>query len=439
MRIIVCEIPCVKQATLIVIVRVRFIRLLFSLLILVASRSPVMATPDPVLEHYIELALTKNPGLAAEFSRAEASAKTPSQESALPDPMLGLGLRELSVDDPAFHSTEMTGKWVSLEQTFPFPGTLGLKRDRARALQRMDSAMAAQGQAALISEVKDLYYEWSYVRLAVDLVRENRELMEQSLAQAVESYKVGMGSQTDVLRAQTEILRFDNELAELKQMERTTVANLNSGCDLPPDVITQVPSPLTYVAVDIPYDTLWAWIQASNPEITKAAINVQRAQLNQALARRMYYPMFSLGAEYMQRKGVAQPENMVSIMGGMTVPLYWWKKQNSMLRQRQIELRQGSEQHLNVSNLRHAELTDLTAKAASLREQIERFDGGVIPQAEQTFAAAQAGYVTGKVDFTTLLSSQMLVLDTKRDRAMKTAQYLQTWAKIEALVGRRIL
>jgi hypothetical protein len=47
--------------------------------------------------------------------------------------------------------------------------------------------------------------------------------------------------------------------------------------------------------------------------------------------------------------------------------------------------------------------------------------------------------VTGKVDFTTLLSSQMLVLDTKRDRAMKTAQYLQTWAKIEALVGRRIL
>jgi len=110
-----------------------------------------------------------------------------------------------------------------------------------------------------------------------------------------------------------------------------------------------------------------------------------------------------------------------------------------MLRQRRIELQQTTEEQQNVTNLAHAQLTDLVAKAASLHEQVERFDDSIVPQAEQTFAAAQAGYITGKVDFMTLLSSQMLVLDSQRDRAMKTAEYLQTWAKIEALVGRRIL
>ena len=423
-----------------IIVRMRSnIILLFLLLAVVPVVRVSAAEPDLVLERYIELALSQNPGLAAGLLQSEAAGQMPQQESALPDPMLGFGLRELSVDDPGLHSTNMTAKWISLEQEFPFPGTLGRKRDRARAMQKMSAAMAEKERAMLISDVKQMYYEWAYVRLAMDLVRESRALMEQSLAQAVQSYQVGMGSQSDILRAQTEIIRFDNELAELRQMERTAVADINICCALPPDVITQVPSPLTFSTVDISYDTLWAWIQASNPEITAATAKIESARLDRDLAGRMYYPMFRLGAEYIQRKGVDEPENMVSFMGGMTIPLYWWKKQNPMLRQRRLELQQTTEERQNVTNLAHAQLTDLVAKTASLREQIERFDNSILPQAEQTFAAAQAGYITGKVDFMTLLSSQMLVLDSERDRAMKTAEYLRTWAKIEALVGRRIL
>jgi outer membrane protein TolC len=421
-------------------VPIRSSTILLSLLVAIVPLVRVaVAEPDPVLERYVELALSRNPGLAAELSRAEATGQMPSQESALPDPMLGFGLRELSVDDPGLHSTDMTAKWISLEQEFPFPGTLSRKRDRARAMQRMSAAMAEKERAMLISDVKQMYYEWAYIRLAANLVRESRALMEQSLAQAVESYQVGMGSQSDILRAQTEIIRFDNELAELRQMERTAVADINICCALPPDVITQVPSPLTFSTVDISYDTLWAWIQASNPEIAAATAKIERARLERDLARRMYYPMFRLGAEYMQRRGMDEPENMVSFMGGMTFPLYWWKKQNPMLQQRRIELRQSTEEHQNVANQAHAQLSDLMAKTASLREQVERFDSSIVPQAEQTFASAQAGYITGKVDFMTLLSSQILVLDSERDRAMKTAEYLKTWAKIEALVGRRIL
>ena len=439
-RIKTCDARRSRRPTHNTIMPIRSSTILLLLLLAVPSVVRVSAAaPDPVLERYIELALSQNPGLAAGLLQSEAAGQMPSQESALPDPMLGFGLRELSLDDPGLHSTDVTAKWISLEQEFPFPGTLSRKRDRARAMQRMSAAMAEKERAMLISDVKEMYYEWAYVRLAMDLVRESRSLMEQSLAYAVQSYQVGMGSQSDVLRAQTEIIRFDNELAELRQMERTAVADINICCALPPDVITQVPSPLTFVAVDISYDTLWAWIQASNPEIVAATAKIARARLDRDLARRMYYPMFRLGAEYMQRRGMDEPENMVSFMGGMTIPLYWWKKQSPMLRQRHIELQQTTEEQQNVTNLAHAQLTDLAAKAASLHEQVERFDDSIVPQAEQTFAAAQAGYITGKVDFMTLLSSQMLVLDSQRDRAMKTAEYLQTWAKIEALVGRRIL
>lgn len=395
------------------------------------------AEPDPVLDRYIALALSQNPGLAAEKSRAEAAAEMPAQESALPDPMLGFGMRELNLDGSPLRSTEMTAKWISLEQEFPFPGTLGRKRDRARAMQRMTEAMAEKERAVLVSDLKEMYYEWSYLRAAMDLVNESRALMEQTLSQAAEAYKVGSGSLSDILRAQTEIVCFDNELSDLRQMERSAVADINICCALPPDVITQLPSSLVYEPIDVPYDTLWAMAQASNPDILASGANVEAAGFERDLARRMYYPMFRLGAEYM-RRGREMPEDLVSFMGGMTIPLYWSKKQNPMLRQKNIEVRRSTEEKENVANQVRFQLTDLTAKAAGLREQIDRFDSSIIPQAEQTFAAAQAGYVTGKVDFMTLLSSQMLVLDAKRDRAMKTAEYMKAWAKIEALAGRKI-
>jgi outer membrane protein, heavy metal efflux system len=396
------------------------------------------AEPDPVLERYIALALSQNPGLAAEKSRAEAAAEMPAQESALPDPMLGFGIRELNLDGSPLRSTEMTAKWISLEQEFPFPGTLGRKRDRAQAMQRMTEAMAEKERATLVSDLKEMYYEWSYLRTAMDIVKENRALMEQTLSQAAETYKVGSGSLSDILRAQTEIVRFDNELSDLRQMERSAVADINICCALPPDIITQLPSPLIYTAIDISYDTLWAMAQVSNPDILASRANVEAVGFERNLARRAYYPMFRLGAEYM-RRGQEMPEDLVSFMGGMTIPLYWWKKQNPMLRQKNIELRRSTEEKENAANQVRFQLTDLTAKAAGFREQIDRFDGSIIPQAEQTFAAAQAGYIAGKVDFMTLLSSQMLVLDAKRDRAMKTAEYLKAWVKIEALVGRKIL
>jgi cobalt-zinc-cadmium efflux system outer membrane protein len=441
-RIKACNVRCSRGLMLGHITYLRSNMILVFLLLLLAavpSSLVVAAEPDPILQHYIELALAQNPSLAAERSRAEAAGQVPSQESALPDPMLGFGVREIGLNDPIGHATSMSGKYVSLEQDFPFPGTLRGRRDRARAMQQVSAAMAEKERVRLISDVKQAYYEWAYVRFAADLLRENRALMVQLLAQSVESYKVGMASQSDVLRAQTEIVRFDNELSELRQMERTAVAALNTRCSLPPDIADQVPLPLKLEAADVSEDTLWLWVERLNPEIVAAAAQVESARLNRDLARRMYYPMFSLGAEYMQRHGVDSPENMISFMGGMTIPLYWWKKQSPLLQQRRIELRQRTEEQQNVINDVHRQLADLTARASSLREQIERYDSSIVPQAEQTFAAAQAGYIAGKVDFMTLLSSQMLVLDSKRDRAIKTAEYLKTWATIEALTGRQIL
>lgn len=389
------------------------------------------------MERYLELALTQNPAIAVAKAQADAYAQMPIQESALPDPMIGFGVRDLGSTESLLDRTEMTSRWISLEQEFPFPGTLGRKRDRAQAMQRMSEAMFDETKSMLIADVKEIYFEWSYLRLTMDLLGETKALMEQSLVQALESYRVGMGTQSDIFRAQTELARIENEFSDLAQMERRAIADINICCNLPPDKVTQLPSPLSDSRVDISFDTLWSWIQEKNPELRAASARRDAAESDRALARRMRYPMFRFGAEFM-RRGIDHPENAMSFMGGVTLPLYWSKRQNPMVTQKTLELEQNELALIDVSNQLRFKLTDYTAKVKSLAEQIARFDSLIIPQAEQTFSAAKAGYIAGKVDFMDVLSSQMLVAEMKRERAMKTAEYLQTWAMIEGLTGRRV-
>jgi outer membrane protein, heavy metal efflux system len=395
------------------------------------------APNDPILERYIDLALTQNPRVAAAQSGADAALQRLPQAGALPQPMLGFGVKDLNLDG-GLHDDDMTGRWVSLEQPFPFPGTLRSKQKAARGMSEMAAADADETRAMLTLEVKEMYYEWAYLRAAQDAVRASKNLMQQSLKQTTTAYSVGMGSQTDVLRAQTEVAKFDLELAELAQKEESAVANLNICCVLPPGVTTTPPPPLSYEPMDIPYDSLLAMIEQNSPAARAADARVGAARFEVETARFDFYPGFTLGLEYMlQGRGEAKVDR-ISFMGGLTLPLYWKQSQSPQLAEKRIEGRRAEEERKNTLNDLRYQLKDLYAKTTSLKAQIEIYDQSLLPQAEQTVAAARAGYVSGKVSFMDLLSHQTLLLQVRRERFMKISDYNITWAKIEALTGQRI-
>lgn len=392
---------------------------------------------DPILERYIRLAVTQNPQIAVADRTAEAMQQEIPQVGTLPEPMLGFGIKDLSADDPALSRTEMTGQYVMLEQMFPFPGTLGLRQNIARHEYNIAKTDATNARLMLTAEIAELYYRWAYIREAAELVRQNKSLMKQMADLAATAYSVGMGAQSDILQARTQVTKFDIELADLKQKERSIIADINICCNLPPDATTTPPSPLVYEAIDVPYDSLWTRITNDNPEAVAGRIKRDAADAKIKLAKKMYYPDFSFGVEYMQR-GKAMPENMISFNAGVSLPIYWSKKQDPMLKQRRIQRQAAAEAYQSTLNTLHFDLTDMTTMTASLREQIENYRDIIIPQAEQTFESAQAGYTNGKVDFMTVLASQMTLLDARRDFLMKTSEYLTTWAKIETMTARTL-
>ncbi len=412
------------------------------LVILIIAATAFAGGSDPVLERYIQEALQENPSLKAAIARVEAFDEKIPQSSALPEPMLGFGLANLPVNSFAFDQEPMTGKWISVSQKFPFPGTLGLKRDLAESGRDNQAALLQGEEAKIIRLIKETYYQWAFIRESIKLVESHQTLTDQFVAITTSKYEVGNGLLQDVLRAQTERMKFEDRLLKLHQMEETYKARLSALLSRKEDVPLEIPTQLEFWEIELDVDSLDMLISDFNPEVQANRASEKSATANLRLARKSVYPDFNIGAQYTQRDdgpGGMTRDDFFSIKAEITIPLYWKKKQAHLIEQRRIERRQVDEEFQSLLDDLKFQLNDLFGQAKRIRDQITVYREGIIPLAEQTLQSALTGYPVGKVDFLTLLSIQGALLNYELELRQRILEYEFVLAKIEAMTGRRII
>jgi cobalt-zinc-cadmium efflux system outer membrane protein len=410
--------------------------------ILVISSVTFAGGRDAILDNYIQEALTQNPSLKAAAARVKAFEEMIPQSNALPDPRLGVGLANLPVSSFAFDREPMTGKWISLSQTFPFPGKLGLKRTIAQSDRDEQTALLEDEKASLIRLVKETYYTWAFIRESLRLVETNQSLMDQFVTITISKYEVGNGLQQDVLRAQTERTDYDDRLLNLRQTEETLKARLNTLLNRDVEAKLEVPTPLEFEQLELHSDSLIGQVLEFNRKIQALYAREQSADAAARFARKSYYPDFMIGAQYTQRddapSGVDR-DNFFSVKAEVAIPLYWTKKQNHMVEQKRIELRRVNEELKGLTEEIEFQVTDLLVQEKRIRDQITVYREGIIPLAQQTLESSMASYQIGKVDFLTLLSNQTALLNHELELEQRILNYKLVWCKIEALTGRQIL
>ncbi len=410
-------------------------------IVLILTAVVLAGQDDPILERYIQQALSDNPSLKAAGTRVEAFNERIPQAGALPDPMLGFGIANLPINSFELNQEAMTGKWVSLGQKFPFPGKLGIKENIAGHQRDRQQAMMESVKSQLIRKVKETYYNWSYIRTSIEIVESNQALMDQFVDIALSKYQVGIGLQQDVLRAQTERTKFENRLLDLRQMEATLKARLNTLLNHDVDAELQPPKELDFQTISISSDSIITIAMTSNPSVQAYHARERMTDAMVKLAKKNYYPDLKIGAKYTQRDDTPagmKRYDFFSIQAEIGIPLYWKSKQDRLLQQKQIEQRQVDEEFQDVLKDLEFRLSDLLLKETRTRDQIDVYQTGIIPQASQTLESALSGYQVGKVDFLTLLSSQMALYNYQLDLKQKYLEYKLVWSQLESLTGQRI-
>lgn len=391
-----------------------------------------------VLDELIQKVLSQNPELQSSFQGWEASRTRISQQEALPDPTLGLNLMNLPVNSFVLDQEPMTGKQITLMQMFPFPGKLNLKGDIARSESEINFQQHRELQNQLIKKTKQAYYDFFYVDRALATVANNQELLIEFVEIAETRYSVGKGLQQDVLRAQVTLSKMIDRELRLRQQKEVLQAHINALINEPVD--TPIGHPVTPELKEwsTELSSLVARADSSSPMLAAWKAVVQRSQQKVDLALRDRYPDFTVGVAYTQRNELQNGMpgyDFVSAMFNVTIPLFHNKKQDKKVQETRIQQSSMEYRYQNVKNSIEQMLQQSLADLEKNRRLIDLYETGIIPQAEESLESSMGGYQNDRVDFLSLLDSELTLFQFQLDYHRFVADYHKAMAEIEALIG----
>jgi len=384
------------------------------------------------LEALVKIALEQNPSVQAARQAAEAKKARIVAQRTLPDPTVSFETMgdpvpfRLQAGDPS------SGRTFSLEQEIPFPGKLDLKGKIAEKEAAVRGWSAEQTRLWVVRDLKRAYYDYFFLHKSREIVEENKGLLDH-FAQAAEArYRVGQGTQQDVLRAQVEISKLMDRMEVLEQRRVTAQSLINSLLHRSPEAPLGKPEDVALPEVRHSLEELQQLARNNSPALRMQEQEIERNQHGVELARRDYYPDFSVGFSYVDRD--REPE-MYGVMVKAKLPLYYWRKQRPELDSARLNLASSQRERESAVATLAASVRDAYTVLTASNRLAELYKSTVIPQASLALESALASYQVGQVDFLRLLDGLMTLLEYQLKYFESVTESRKALAQLEPLVG----
>lgn len=387
------------------------------------------------LSELVDEALHKNPDIIAALRGWEAAAQFPTQVSTLPDPQVAI--QHFSVGSPrpfaGFTTSNFAYIGFGISQDLPYPGKLKLKEEAAQQNAAVAREKFQAVKRAVVQQVKETYFQIAYVQETLGVLERNGRLLEQIERIADARYRVGQGSQQDVLKTQLQRTKLLREIAHHHQLMGIAQAQMRKLLNRPPDSADFRTEPLVETPLRYTSDELLARARTDNPEISGQQETVKRQSLQVEMARKDRYPDF--GVQYMwQRTGPDFPSYYMLTFSAR-LPIYRRRKLDPELAQATKELNRSRREYESQVQNAYFEVRDQYIAAQTASEVLKIYHDGLIPQALSTYQAGLAAYQTGKQDFETLLSAFLDVLNFDEEYWKTLAEHETALSRIEQLTG----
>ena len=355
-----------------------------------------------LLPELVQEALARNPELAATRKQWEAATNRITQARSLDDPTLSV---ELFNVPQTFNVTQTQNSIFGLSQSFPFPGKRALKGEVASRSADMTEQAVRAKERELVARLKQAYYDLFLAQKAVQIHREQVELLRQFVEIANSKFRSGKGSQADVLKAQVELSLLHQQLPVLEQRRKTGEAMLNTLLDRDPASPLGMAQEPAQLPLEESVDNLHRLALNDRPELKAAELDVQRSEQSRALAQRQYYPDFNVSFRRFQN---FQANDGFGAYVAMSIPFAFWTKPkyDAGVQEAAAAVEVARAQQHTLENLTRFQVNDLLAKLRATDQVATLYRTTILPQAEQSLEAARVGYRAGKGGFLDLIDTQ---------------------------------
>ena len=372
-------------------------------------------------------ALAKNPDLAAARGEAAAARARVSPAGALPDPMVTVSYENDGVS-PSLGVEQMTRLSFMAQQAFPFPGKLGLQERVAKADADRSATRPERVALTLEAAVRRGYATLLEARENLRLVDEQTETWREIEEVIRARYSAGMGTQQDVLRAQSERTRLLQQRRKDEAAEESALVELRRLLYRPLDA--PLPTERRLVPGDPvvpPAEEFLKMTLEATPELREAALAKERSRLAGELAQRNLKPDFVASAAYMNRGSLPL---MWSAGVGVSVPLWAGRKQRPLI----VEARNLFEAAAATEvSLRRQALARTEERLIAIRRlgDESRLDAeALLVQDQLAVDAALASYRAGSVPFVTVLEALSTRFTDRRAAVGRLADLLRAEADL---------
>jgi outer membrane protein, heavy metal efflux system len=275
------------------------------------------------------------------------------------------------------------------------------------------------------------YFKLAYLQATLGILQRDDKLLVEMEQTAESRYRVGMGNQQEVLKAQLQHTRILQEInlhhREQGQLQAQLKQLLGRAQDSP-DIVTET---LRERAVPASATELLQQVRQNNPEINAREQLIKRADLQTDLARKDFRPDFALQYVYQNTDRKFRDYYMMTF----TVTLPNRGRKRAELAEARENRQTAAAEFATEVQKRMAEVQDQYVIARTSAEQLRIFREGLLPQAEATFRAAITAYQANRQDFETLLSSFRDVLDFEEQYQKELSEHESALARLESLTG----
>jgi cobalt-zinc-cadmium efflux system outer membrane protein len=387
------------------------------------------------LQALMEEARHNNPAIKAAESAIQTSEYMPKQASALPD--TEVMVQSFTVGSPrpfaGYSNSDFAYLGFGASQELPYPGKRGLRGDVAKHEIAISRAEKDSVMWEVLTRLKLAYFQLAASQQLVAVLERTRQLADEIEQAAEIRYRVGQGTQQDVLRAQLERTKLLNEISMQHRASARAQVVLKALLNRLPESVDIVPELLS--ARHVPEAAaLFASLRKNNSELQVSAEQVSQSHAAAELAKREQKPDF--GVQYMwQHTG----DNFRDYyMGTFSVKLPNRSRVRAAEAEARAKVSQAEAEKESRLNQMESDLGEQLTIVQTSEQQLTVYDQGLIPQSESALNAGLAGYQAGKQDYQGLLGSFNDTLRLTMDRERTLAEHEAAIAQIERLIGEEL-
>ncbi len=402
-----------------------------------AAAEPPKDTNDlQTLSDYLRYACLNNAELKAKFEQWKAALQQIPQAKALDDPKFTYSYFIEEVETRVGPQRNKFG----IMQTFPWFGKIEARTDAAAANANAAKQQYEAAKLNLFEKVKNDFYEFAYLATAIDIAKENLELIKHFEEVARAKYRAAAATHPDIIRAQMELATIEDILNSLEKLKEPTVARLNALLNRPADTSLSWPQKHPPLEVVLIRDQIIDKIVRMNPELSALDWRTEAAKAELEMAKKKFYPDIGIGVDWIatddaRNTGVRDSgKDPVILMFAINIPL-WHDSYKGAERQARANIRKHQQQKIDIQNNTISRAVQVIYDIEDSRRKIDLYGDVLVPKAQELIEASEAAYRAGTVDFLSLIDAERMLLKNQLNYHRSIIDSQQSIARLETLMG----